>query len=138
MEPSQRRDALQGITDYRFYCFNGKPLVVYQYLNQLQPDGTKPTSTYCNAYNEKWERLPFHQHFGTSPENYTKPQEFEEMHSLARELSREMLFVRVDFYVIDGAVYFAELTFFPGSGLSGFHPESWDINLGQYLKLPCD
>ena len=45
-------------------------------------------------------------------------------------------FVRVDFYEINGHVYFGELTFYPGSGVEEFEPELYDYELGSWLTLP--
>ena len=43
---------------------------------------------------------------------YVKPAEFEEMRELAAKLSQGIPFVRVDFFDINGHVYFGEYTFF--------------------------
>ena len=47
-------------------------------------------------------------------------------------------YLRVDFYVLDGNVYFGEATFFTWSGFLKFEPkdEDWDKKLGELLKLP--
>ena len=57
------------------------------------------------------------------------------MLQLAEKLSVNIPFVRVDFYEVDGKVYFGELTFFPGSGFEEFTPESADYELGEWLHL---
>ena len=55
---------------------------------------------------------------------------------LAEELSKNIPFVRSDFYEINGQLYFGELTFYPGSGLEEFTPPEWDRRLGELIKLP--
>ena len=57
------------------------------------------------------------------------------MIKLAEQLSENIPFVRVDFYEIDGKVYFGELTFYPGSGLEEFEPDYWDEKLGNLIDL---
>jgi hypothetical protein len=42
----------------------------------------------------------------------------------------------VDFYEMQGRIYFEELTFYPGSGLEEFTPSEWDKRLGDMIKLP--
>lgn len=42
----------------------------------------------------------------------------------------------LDFYEINGKVYFGELTFYPGSGFEEFTPRSADKWLGSFIKLP--
>ena len=54
---------------------------------------------------------------------------------MATVLSKNISFLRVDFYEIDGRVYFGELTFYPASGLERFEPESVDIEFGNMLRL---
>ncbi|WP_347082617.1 ATP-grasp fold amidoligase family protein, partial [Bacteroides uniformis] len=50
-------------------------------------------------------------------------------------LSVEQSFLRVDFYNINGLIYFGELTFYPASGMGTFTDENIDLQLGSYLKL---
>ncbi len=47
-------------------------------------------------------------------------------------LSRGIDFVRCDFYEIDGAPLFGEMTFYPGSGLDKLNPITLDSEFGQY------
>jgi len=65
-----------------------------------------------------------------------KPLGFEEMKKLAGELSKDIPQLRVDFYEVDGKIYFGELTFFHWSGTMPFKPCEWDEKLGDYIKLP--
>ena len=58
------------------------------------------------------------------------------MKKLARILSKDIPFLRVDFYQINGRVYFGELTFYPGSGYEEFTPEEWDTIIGKKIKIP--
>ena len=57
------------------------------------------------------------------------------MLELASKLASNIPFVRVDFYEINGQIYFGELTFFPASGMSKFSPEIWDEKLGNLLDI---
>ena len=57
------------------------------------------------------------------------------MLELSKKLSKNIPFVRVDWYEINGKLYFGELTFYPGSGLEEFKPFSWDKKLGNLLSL---
>ena len=43
-------------------------------------------------------------------------------------------FVRVDFYQVDGKVYFGEVTFYPEGGLGSFKPKEWDYRLGEWIQ----
>ena len=65
-----------------------------------------------------------------------KPKTFEKMKEFAALLSKNIPHVRVDFYEIDGKLYFGELTFFTCSGLVSFEDEKWNVLMGNWLKLP--
>ena len=67
-----------------------------------------------------------------------KPDNFEEMIFIAKKLSKGMTHVRVELYNINCKIFFGELTFFDGSGLSVYDPREWDFKFGQFLKLPID
>lgn len=58
------------------------------------------------------------------------------MVSDAELLSKEIPFVRADFYEVAGQYYFGELTFFPGGGFEEFDPSLWDEKLGSWIQLP--
>ena len=67
--------------------------------------------------------------------NIKKPINFELMKSLSEKLSKNIPFIRVDFYEYKRKVYFGELTFFPSSGFADFEPKDWDYKLGEILDL---
>ena len=57
------------------------------------------------------------------------------MIAFSEKLSQGTPFVRVDFYEIDGQLYFGEITFFPGGGFEEFTPESVDKELVAGLSF---
>ena len=65
-----------------------------------------------------------------------KPQTLTEMLRLAAKLSVGFPFLRMDFYEINGRVYFSEFTFYSDSGFERFHPDEWDEKLGALIRLP--
>ena len=64
-----------------------------------------------------------------------KPERFEEMIRLASILSEGFAQVRVDFYELNGSVYFGETTFTSGSGMFNFVPDSFDYLLGDMWNI---
>ena len=60
---------------------------------------------------------------------------FEKMKQFASILSKDIPHVRVDFYEINGKLYFGELTFFTASGYIPFHDEKWNKKLGDMIDL---
>lgn len=118
LEDTQNTD----LTDYKFFCFNGKPYCV-------QVDTGRFDGHHQNYYDMEWRSLGVH---CTYPEGelQDEPQNFDEMKRIAAQLSLDFPFVRVDLYNIEGKIYFGELTFYPSSGYGKFHPDAFDFELG--------
>jgi hypothetical protein len=120
-----------GLKDYKWFCFNGEPKVMYIANDRAE----FPT---MNFYNMDFEPLPLYTKDPPAYDNPPKPKRFEEMKSLSSKLSRGIPQVRVDFYENDTALYFGEMTFFHGGGLSEIHPKEWNVKMGDWIKLPID
>ena len=65
---------------------------------------------------------------------FEKPIEFDEMKELASKLSEGIPFVRVDFFDVEGQVYFGEFTFFDWGGKRP-SKNDWDEKLGALIDL---
>lgn len=115
------------LQDYKFWCFNGVPKIMYM--------TNKGTNIYENFYDMDFNPIMIDHGFTRRVPEYAKPHEFEEMRSLATELSKDIPFVRVDFFDINGKVYFGEFTFYDWGGLRPFGGD-WDKVLGEWIKLP--
>lgn len=119
------------ITDYKFFCFNGKPTFC-QVIKDRQ------TLETIDFYDMQWIHQPF---VGLNPQckNATtiisRPFEYEKMIELSKQLSKGIKFVRVDFYEDNHQVYFGEMTFFPMAGLGKFTPDDWNLRIGKMIEL---
>lgn len=121
-----------SLTDYKFYCFNGEPKFLY-----VSYGLANHSTAYINYVTLDWRQAPFHRpDFLEMDDLPPRPANFELMVELSRKLSQGIPFLRVDFYEISKKVYYSELTFFPGSGLTPFEPQEWDLKIGGWLKLP--
>ena len=60
------------------------------------------------------------------------------MINVARALSNDMRFLRVDLYEINGKMYFSECTFYDWAGFSKIQPKEWDDKMGGWIKLPFE
>lgn len=118
--------------DYKVHNFNGVPKVILVCRDRFKDSGL--TSDF---YSDQWEHLdierPLHQN---AVEKIDRPAALDEMLELSRTLSKEIPFVRSDFYTVNNKLYFGELTFYPASGFQCFVPEEWDKKLGDWLILP--
>jgi hypothetical protein len=119
----------ENIVDYKLYCFNGEPK--YWFVCSDRSSGVR-----ADYYELKWEKAPFRWIYPPITTNPKKPENADEMVELARKLSKQFPFVRVDFYEIDGKVYFGELTFFHGGGFGWYEPREYNKILGNMLQLP--
>lgn len=120
--------------DYKLHYFNGKLEFVYCSVG-------RETINKRNIYDANWNPLMF-----TWSEKFKDPSSlrgaeipapatFEKMKQLGSEIAKDFKYVRVDFYDVDGALYFGEITLHHGSGLDVFTPDSYDIYYGNLLKL---
>jgi hypothetical protein len=57
------------------------------------------------------------------------------MVELSKQLSRDLKHVRIDFYEVNGKLYFGEITFYHFSGLQPFNDIKWEHYFGDKLKL---
>lgn len=126
-------DGGEGLADYKFYCFGGKP-------TYCQVITDRNTEEHIDFFDMDWEHLEFtglalpHKPFSNTP--IPIPISFETMKQFAETLSKNIPFLRVDFYEVNGHLYFGELTFYPASGFGVFTPKDWNERIGDMLTLP--
>lgn len=119
------------LTDYKFFCFNGEP----RYCQVIKDRDKEET---IDFFDMNWQHQEF---IGLNPIAThaivcpNKPENFETMFKLAYRLSKGLRFSRIDFYNINGKIYFGEITFFPASGIGIFNPSCWDKKLGEMLII---
>ena len=117
------------LKDYKFLCFNGEPKILF-----IATD--RPLDTRFDFFDMDFNHLDMRQGHPNANKPINKPKGFEEMKRLARILSNGLSHVRIDFYDINGNVFFGEITFFHDGGNVLFEPETWDIELGKWITLP--
>ena len=119
------------LRDYKFFTFGGEPKVMY-----IAKGRGLNGETTADFFDMEYNHMPFtidHDMAEVMPE---KPQNFEKMIEFAKILSKGTPQLRVDFYEVDGKLYFGEMTFFHCSGMNPFHPEEWDRRFGEWVELP--
>lgn len=124
-------ETYKELRDYKFFTFGGVPKVLY-----IAQGRGKGELTVADFFDMDFNHLPFtidHDMADVPPE---KPECFELMKELAAKLSEGTPQLRVDFYEVNGKVYFGEMTFFHCSGMEAFHPEEWDKIFGDWVVLP--
>ena len=123
-----------GLTDYKFFCFNGKAEMLY--VSQGLEDHSTASISF---YDMEGKEMPFHRSdFNPIKGELMLPANFSQMKEIAKQLAEEVRipFVRIDLYSVCGKTYFSEITFFPCGGMLPFEPKEWDEKLGDWIKLP--
>ena len=120
------------LKDYKFFCFDGVPEFCFIACDREVPN----EETKFNFYDMDFNLLPFTNGHPNSTKPLKKPLGFEQMKSLAAKMSNGIPHVRIDFYDINGKIYFGEYTFYHWSGFVPFDPETWDYKLGELIHLP--
>ena len=118
------------LNDYKFMCFNGNVKCSFVCSGRFTDRGLHVT-----FFDREWNVLPFERDHPHEKSGLPKPEKYEDMLRLAEKLSEKLPFARIDFYEIDGLIYFGEITFFPGGGFEAFQPEEWDYTLGSWIEL---
>lgn len=118
------------LEDFKVHNFNGSPQFIL-----LCRDRFSLTGLTDDFYTPEWKHLEVKRPGKDNPGGHEQPKNLPEMLSLAKILSKDIPFIRTDFYSINGKVFFGELTFYPASGMSHFEPEAWDVQFGKILKL---
>lgn len=119
----------ETLYEYGFYCYDGVACLVE--INEYTP-GLHRVNMFdldLNLLENKYIEPSLSQPI-------TRPPQFDRMLEYAAILSRGFPFVRVDFIVVNGRIYFGEMTFYPLAGLCKLDPQSFDSYLGSFLNLP--
>lgn len=120
------------LKDYKWFCFDGNVKALFIATDRGNPN----EETKFDFFDENFCHLPIKNGHPNASKEINKPIGFNKMKEFASILSTGFPHLRVDFYDINGKIYFGELTFFHWSGLMPFQPEEWDVKFGSWLKLP--
>lgn len=122
--------------DYKLHCFNSKVRMI------SVDEGRGTDNHHRNWYSTRWEREPYK---WSSPKgnSFTDPSEtdiappvnLEKMIKLSEILAKPFCYARVDWYEVDGVLFFGEITFHHDGGYLPIIPKIWDERLGTLLKL---
>ncbi len=120
-----------GLVDYKFFCFDGKPEYIYALSNRTLGKGAE-----LGIYDADFNLLPYVRADEMPPSHaLPKPPVFDRMKEIAGILSADFPEVRVDLYCVGGKIYFGELTFFDGSGYMTYAPDEFDFMIGKPFHI---
>ena len=120
--------------DYKVHCINGEVQFIYVAVDR---EGVNKR----NIYDKNWNPLPFS--WANKFKDASKlrgaeiqpPASLERMLAISAEVAKLFAYVRVDFYDVDGQLYFGEITQCHGGGFDQMRPIEWDYKFGEMLKL---
>lgn len=129
----QRTDmnvAQQSLTDYKIWCFHGKPECILVIRDRVG------RGYLMDMYDTNWERIPNslknNEHNGVTGEKIPKPVCLNKMFEIAQKLAEPFIEVRCDFYIIEDKPIIGELTFTSGYGN---YTEDFYEYLGNKISL---
>lgn len=120
--------------DYKVFFIGEEPQFVYVSYDRQGADDR------C-TYDVNWKRLPFvwvglsvyNDKINTS--DVPRPDSLGDMLRYGAVVAKHFKCVRMDFFDVDGKMYFGEITPFHSGGYSKFFPAEYDLIYGQKIKL---
>lgn len=119
------------LRDYKFFCFHGVPKVLFIATDR----GNDQEDTKSDFFDMDFNHLDIRNGHPNALVPPHKPLAFDKMKKLAAELSKDIPHLRVDFYEVNGKIYFGELTLSHWSGFMPFEPDEWDERFGSWIDL---
>ncbi|WP_026524920.1 ATP-grasp fold amidoligase family protein [Butyrivibrio sp. MB2005] len=122
----------EDLPDYKFFCFDGKVFCSYTMIDYT----VNHSEGRLGFFDRDYKLMPYYRaDYKPIKEQLPPPDKYWEMVELAETLSKGFSHVRVDFYNVEGKVYFGEMTFTNASGLCIFVPDEFDRILGDQWDL---
>lgn len=115
--------------DYKIHCFSGIP-------RYIQVDHQRYKNHTRSYYDEYWSKKEFSHAKPIHQGLIDKPKSLDEMFEICKKLSKNLPYIRVDFFYVNNNIYVGELTCYPGNGMEPFSDYAWDLRLGELLVLP--
>lgn len=117
--------------DYKLFFINGEFQFTYVSFDR---EGENDRCT----YDENWNHLPFvyadHYNDKINTSDVPRPKSYNQMLSLGAKIAEHYKFVRIDFYDVDGKMYFGEVTSYHTGGFAKFYPEKYDAIYAEKIK----
>ena len=125
------------LVDYKFHCLNGEPQFVLT-CSDRKSNGDKAMQVTLDLFDMDWKPIPEIVSSGLERPGDGKlprPENLDEMIRIAKILSEDFKFVRVDLYELEGKVYFGELTFSPAHCVFPYLSDKFDLEMGKLLQI---
>ena len=120
--------------DYKLHFINGKLEFIYCSID-------RETNNKRNIYDVNWKPLNFTWVEKSKDVSNLRgpeiqpPTTLNTMIEIGSEIAKLFPYVRVDFYDVDGKLYYGEVTLYHGGGYDVFRPDCFDLEYGKKLIL---
>ncbi|WP_112059111.1 ATP-grasp fold amidoligase family protein [Helicobacter fennelliae] len=114
--------------DYKFHCFGDK------IFSETIID--RGIDTRCTFFDENWNPIKVKITYDFAQKPIEKPKVLPLMLEISRKFSKDLGYLRCDFYLQNNEIlHIGELTFTPGGGTLPISPREYDKKLGDLWKI---
>ena len=122
-----------SLIDYKVWCVNGVPKYIWACYDR------KEDSVQVMMYDLLWNHVPSKckdtPHYQIAKTLLPPPAKLQYIINSAKDLAEGFPVVRVDFYEVDGKLYFGEMTFTAAGGYNTFYSEEFQREIGEQINL---
>lgn len=119
-----------NLLDYKVHCFMGEPKYIQVIGDRDLVQHTGAQTIFDCMWNEQTWSFADYPKFSR---RIDCPLILDEMLDMSRKLSKEFVYVRIDFYIIENKLKFGEMTFTPASGLYRYDNKVWSREENRML-----
>lgn len=119
--------------DYKVYRINGKTNFILVDKDRFKSEHSR------YFFDSNWIPTEFrigNQYIPSKNNDVEKPIHLNKIIELSESILEQFCFLRLDWYQVDGKIYFGEITFHPGGGFSEIYPSEWDKKIADSIILP--
>jgi hypothetical protein len=128
---------MEGLIDYKLHCFNGEPKFFMVCTGRNDKAG-QSMEVFFSLFDTEWnfiDEIVGYKNEKKGPSDIPKPKTLDKMIHIAKELSKDFKFVRVDMYEVEEKVLFGELTFSPACCVFPYFSKQFVAQMGELLKI---
>lgn len=119
--------------EYKTTCFNGKVAFV-TICSGIAHSAYELRKN--DHFDANFNKMDWYVNYKPAPVTPHKPDQWQEIIDFSETMAKDIPYLRVDSYIINGQLIFGEMTFYTWGGFMHFEPKEWDLKLGQMLELP--